>query len=404
MKNLVQKFAAISMLASVLVACNNNDETTEGPSQSDGEILAAKLTEQQPIAIDGSATGWTPGDWAVDVNYPGTDVSDVTADNADGTLPRNINSDLTLEENSTWILAGGVHVRNGATLTIEPGVRVVDLEGEDVAYLMVEQGGKIEANGTAENMIVFTSQDQVPGSWGGIIINGYAPINVEGGKAHPEVGTGIDGEELWYGGDNPSDDSGSLSYIRLEFGGNEITTDKEHNGFTFNGVGNQTECHHLQAHKGDDDGFEWFGGTANASFLVSTDNKDDQFDWTEGWTGTLENAYAHVAEGCDRGFEGDNNSQNHEATPYSHPTLKNITVIAEENGSDSQGFKIRVGSKVTMENVIVKGFPTGVSIEHDVTLEHVDNTYNGDADDFKVTNLNVSESLEKDIEYKASRQ
>ncbi|NLR94779.1 hypothetical protein [Flammeovirga agarivorans] len=405
MKNYFKTLAVAGVSAlTVFSSCEKSENNNTPNPELDGEALAQFLTENNPINANGEASGWDMPEWAVDADYEGTQ-TDVS--NAD-TLPQVIDQNLTLAAHSTWFLKGGVHVKANATLTIEEGVHIVDPDEDGVSYLMIEQDAKIIAKGTAENMIVFTTEDAPtkgkPGSWGGIIINGHAPINNgdDTGRAVPEVS----GPGIWYGGHNPSDNSGILEFVRLEFGGNQITADKEHNGFTFNGVGNGTVLRNLQAHKGADDGFEWFGGTVNAENLVSTDNGDDSFDWTEGWVGTAENLYGKNTTQGDRGLEGDNNQNNNAMEPFSFPTLRNVTLIAH-SGNQSQGLKLREGTKVKLENIKVEGYPTGVSIEHNITLVHVHETYFPEegkepANSFTVNNLSVSDA-QTPIEYKASR-
>ncbi|AZQ64398.1 hypothetical protein EI427_19935 [Flammeovirga pectinis] len=406
MKNYTKNLFVAGILASTLFSSCEKENNTPTPDDGiNGTELANFLNANNPISVESeSATGWAKPSWAVDADYSGTDV-DIT--NAE-TLTGNITSDLTLSANSVHFLKGGVHVKAGVTLTIEEGVKIVDPDEAGVSYLMIEQDAKIIAQGTAQNMIVFTTENAssigAPGSWGGIIINGHAPINNgdESGRAVPEVA----GDGIWYGGNQPTDNSGILEYVRLEFGGNQITADKEHNGFTFNGVGSGTIVRNLQAHKGADDGFEWFGGTVNAENLVSTDNGDDSFDWTEGWVGTATNLYGENVTQGDRGLEGDNNQANNAMEPFSFPTLKNITLI-NQGASNSQGLKLREGTKVKIENIVVQGYPTGVSIEHDITLTHVHASYfpeNGKEaeNSFIISDIKVLESTTP-IEYKESR-
>ncbi|HBG53269.1 MAG TPA: hypothetical protein DDW70_03525, partial [Rikenellaceae bacterium] len=168
-------------------------------------------------------------------------------------------------------------VKPGVTFTIEPGVIIVAKDDDVVDYILVEQGGKIDARGTAANPVVMTSERKEAGAWGGVHICGLAPINVTGTTSKSEIGDAL------YGGSNVADNSGTLSYIRVEYTGYAFSEEKEANGFTFYGVGNGTVVDHLQSYKGSDDGFEWFGGTVNVKYLVATDNGDDSFDWTEGW-------------------------------------------------------------------------------------------------------------------------
>ncbi len=257
-----------------------------------------------------------------------------------------------------------VYVKNGATLTIEPGVIVSSDPNEAVAYLLIEQGAKIMAQGTDVSPIVFTSGAATParGDWGGIIICGEAPIN-KGTTATAEVG------DVLYGGSNAADDSGILEYVRVEYTGNAINSEKEHNGFTFNGVGSGTTLSYLQAYMGGDDGFEFFGGTVNASYLVSTGSKDDSFDWTYGWSGNGSYWIAEqAADEGDRGIEADNQGGANGATPFSNPTLTNITINGRGVAASTDGMKLREGTKGNISNVMIDGFKDALEVEHDQTV------------------------------------
>lgn len=302
-----------------------------------------------------------------------------------------ISGDITADETWSYLdangnvaiytLAGGVHVKDGVTLTIEAGVNVVSDPNEAVAYLLVEQGGKIMAEGTSTDPIVFTSGAATParGDWGGIIICGSAPIN-KGTTATAEVG------DVLYGGTASTDDSGILQYVRVEYTGNAINTEKEHNGFTFNGVGSGTTLSYLQAYMGGDDGFEFFGGTVDADHLVSTGSKDDCFDWTYGWTGAGSYWIAEQAsdEG-DRGIEADNQGGANGSTPFSNPTLTNITLVGRGVSAGKVGMKLREGTKGDISNVTIDGFEDGIQVEHDQT---VSNAADGSLDlsNIKITN------------------
>ena len=170
----------------------------------------------------------------------------------DSTSPPEVDSDIT--KDTTWEgiigVKRGIHVKSGATLTIKKGTKIIFLEKN--SYLLIERGGKINAVGTATEMIVFASSKKEYGTAGGVIINGYAPIN-QGTGSKSEIG------DVDFGGDKADDNSGVLEYCRVEFGGVQITDEKEHNGFTFNGVGSGTKISHLQAYKCSDDTYEFFG-------------------------------------------------------------------------------------------------------------------------------------------------
>ena len=202
-------------------------------------------------------------------------------------LKGEITEDVTLKSGQTYELDGVYRVKEGATLNIEAGVKIVALYDETVDYILVEQGAKINAVGTASNPIVMTSDKEEPGAWGGIHICGRAHTNAEGGTGSSEIGGAT------YGGNDDADNSGTLRYVRVEYTGYAFDEEHEANGISFYGVGNGTTVDHCQAYKGSDDGFEFFGGSVNVSNMVVVSCSDDSFDWTEGWNGTGTNLMAY---------------------------------------------------------------------------------------------------------------
>lgn len=301
----------------------------------------------------------------------------INNDNGGGTTPPptnevvvlqgSITTDLTLESAKTYELKGGVTVESGATLTIQAGTKIIaGSENGVFAFLLIAQGAKIQAIGTASQPIVFTSKNATPnaGDWGGLLLAGKAPIN-RGLTATSEVANAT------YGGSDPLDNSGTLSYVRIEFAGGKINADAEFNGLSLYGVGSATTIDHIQVFQGNDDGFEFFGGTVNTKYLVSVGAKDDLFDWTDGWIGKNQFwvGLQTSIEG-DRGIEADNLSSNRLATPVSNPVIANITLVGAEDGDGgNQAFKLREGTQVKIFNAIAKGFPRrGVQVEHDETI------------------------------------
>ena len=270
-----------------------------------------------------------------------------------------ITEDRILEEGQTYTLTGGLHVKEGATLTIEPGVTIIAQDDDQVDYILIEQGAMIDARGTAGAPIVMTSSRKEAGAWGGLHICGKAPINA-GTDAKSEIG------DASYGGDDASDNSGILQYVRVEYGGYAFSEEKEANGFTFYGVGNGTTVDHLQAYGGSDDGFEWFGGTVNVKYLISTNNTDDSFDWTEGWTGKGQFMIAQqISDECDALIEADNNDNDNMAEPISHPVLSNLTLVG--NGADGRGVRLRAGTQAEIYNAIVTGKGRALTTETEGT-------------------------------------
>lgn len=273
---------------------------------------------------------------------------------------------LTLEKNKEYKLDSKLVVEDGGLLVIQEGAKIIGTGGTS-AYIAVSQGAKINVQGTSTNPVVMTSAEKTRGSWGGLVILGKAPINLESKTAQSEVA------DLTYGGDIADDNSGSIKYLRIEYAGANFSSEKEFNGLSMFGVGSGTVIEYVQAHEGSDDGFEWFGGTVSAKYLVSTNNEDDQFDWTQGWSGqNNENWYAKRTEG-NRGIEADNNGDNNLATPYSNPKIKNITLLGTVEGKEAQALKLREGTKGHLENVYVDSWSVGADIQHDQTITNVSN-------------------------------
>ncbi len=270
-------------------------------------------------------------------------------------------SDLVLEANQSYTLSGGVHIKSGAKLVIPEGVTITAVDDDTPDYILIEQGARIEANGTATNPIVMTSQLKEAGAWGGIHICGRAHTNAEGGIGRSEIGNAT------YGGNDDNDNSGTLRYVRLEYTGFALDEEHEANGISFYGVGNGTTVEYCQAYKGSDDGFEFFGGSVNVRNMVATSCSDDSFDWTEGWNGKAQFLVAYqenestLGYDCDCLMECDNNGDNNQATPVAHPVIANVTLIG--NDGDAQGVRLREGTEVELYNAIITGKALPLTVE-----------------------------------------
>lgn len=281
-----------------------------------------------------------------------------------------ITSDTTWTPNNTYVLQGAVFVENAA-LRIEAGTRIVG-DGSSLGTLVIDRSGQIFAEGRADAPIIFTSDQpagtRARGDWGGLVINGDAPLNVPGGEAFGEGDTGV------YGGTNPDDSSGVVRYVRVEYAGIEFSPDNELNGIAFQGVGRGTVVEFVQVHFNKDDGLEFFGGTVDVKYAVMTGIGDDGYDWTEGWQGRgqfwVEQQYGDDA---DQGIEADNNAENNDLTPRANPTLYNLTLIGDPDfdlGAESdEGILLREGTAATIKNSIVMGFKeVGLNINDAATF------------------------------------
>lgn len=294
----------------------------------------------------------------------------------DSVIEGNINSNAFLTKAKRYLLRGFVNVNPPATLTIEAGT-IIYGEKSSKGTLIINRGAKIIADGTANNPIVFTSQQpqgqRGPGDWGGIIIAGYATINVPGGTAVIEGGTGT-----VYGGGattNDDDNSGILRYIRIEYPGIAFLPDNEINGLTMGGVGRGTTIEYIQVNYSGDDSYEWFGGTVNAKYLIACNGVDDEFDTDFGYRGKIQFAFGlrnpNIADiSGSNGFESDNDGTGTFNSPRTQPWFSNFTIVgpmsdtsATVNPNFRRGAHLRRSTQTSIYNSIVMGYPVGLLID-----------------------------------------
>lgn len=360
----------ILMMAATMGSCSDNDDPTPNPDvnytwTTDGGI---KACDHLLFGEDGK-------------------------DNAEGTVIGNGDQQLVFKGKQTlkkgvYTLKGWVYIGEGSELTIEPGTII---KGDKVtkAALIVERGGKLIAQGTAEAPIVFTSAQPAgqrrPGDWGGVIICGKARNNqtemqIEGGP------------RTKHGGDNDADNSGVLSYVRIEFAGYPFKADQEINGLTLGSVGSGTKIDHVQVSFSNDDSFEWFGGTVNCKYLIAYKGWDDDFDTDNGFSGKVQFGLSvrdpRIADQSQsNGFESDNCADGAQVTPYTSATFSNITFVGPKSSSDFQNnnsyitagsyfpnngsglgkfqaaMQIRRSSRLNCVNSVVCDWPIGLIID-----------------------------------------
>ncbi|MBY5920166.1 hypothetical protein [Ferrimonas balearica] len=284
-----------------------------------------------------------------------------------------IGESINLGADVVWELSGAVVVggdnTNQTVLTIAPGTKIL---GNSDAYLVISRGSQIMAEGTAANPIVFTSVESGlglttdRGQWGGLVLLGNAPVNSCADLANCDVAFEVGNHN--YGGNNEADSSGSLKYVRVEFGGFKINDTQELNGVSFAGVGSGTQVDYLQVHMNDDDGIEFWGGNATVKHVVLTGNFDDSLDWTNGWRGAAQHVYIRTEDNsANRGIEADS-SKSGTDEPMSKPTLANLTLQlgggTNGGGDDAEGILFRVGTGASVFNTLVKGsLETGECLE-----------------------------------------
>lgn len=294
----------------------------------------------------------------------------------------------------TYTLKGWIYIANGAELTLQPGT-VIKGDKTSKASLIVERGGKLHAQGTKSEPIVFTSAqpkgNRKPGDWGGIILCGKAPNNqkemqIEGGP------------RTRHGGSDPADNSGTLSYVRIEFAGYPFQANQEINGLTMGSVGSGTKIDHIQVSYSNDDSYEWFGGTVNCKHLIAYKGWDDDFDTDNGFCGKVQFCLSirdsRIADTSNsNGFESDNWKDGTNLSPMTRPVFSNVTFIGPKamdesfvneagpgkyinggnynpnNGSAlgryQAAIQIRRYSNLSCFNSIAVGYPVGLIIEND---------------------------------------
>ena len=358
--------------------------TVGAVTYTDNAVTVSTTYRYRVIAVRGSKSSAPSGEAAATTPPAGS------AGNVDVT--QDVTASTTWTADKTYTLKGFIHVANGATLTIQPGTKIMGDFNTLGSSLFVLRGAKINAVGTAANPIVFTSSraagQRQPGDWGGLILIGNAKIN-RSGTVNVE-GTGTDGNTVasgknytvaYSGGTADDDNSGTLSYVRVEFAGFAPLQDQELNSFTFAAVGSGTRISYLQAMAGLDDSYEFFGGGLVGDHLVSYESGDDHFDMSEGFKGKLQYLIALQTtqltprtgsgslstdpegiendgcngSGCDLGFD---------STPFTIPVIANFTLIgtgdaATSGSSGGIGMMLRRGTGGYYVNGVVARYPRG---------------------------------------------
>lgn len=258
-------------------------------------------------------------------------------------------------------LEGTVRVRKGATLTIKRGTVIASMPGFD-KYILVEQGAKIRILGTAEEPVVLCADKgcNLPGYWGGLIINGKAPIC---GAAHRVAEVDEAERDQYYGGDDPRDDSGEIHYLIIDSPGASLRADVEHNGLTLNGVGSGTEIDHVAILNSGDDGLECFGGTVSPHTILVRGAEDDLIDLTDGYRGTISRLYGiYRSESRERGeenlclIEADGNLDGRypDAKGMTSATITDCTLEVRSKGPD-YGVLARRGAAIDLSKCEFRG-------------------------------------------------
>lgn len=301
-----------------------------------------------------------------------------------------ISSNLTLKKDFVYRLRGYVYVTNGATLTIEPGTRIVSNK-DSAGVLVITPNAKIIADGTASAPIVFTSAETTPtpGDLGGVVLGGNAKWNGN----HIVMEGGLDVKYASFGGNNDADNSGILRYVRIEYAGKAVNPGDEVNGLSLYGVGTGTIIDFIQISRGYDDAIEIFGGAVNVKHIVLYNNADDDFDFDDGYRGMVQYGISFrdpsytdpkgTTGDVSNNFEVDNVNPGNGFTlnraPVTFPVMSNITAIGPNSAPGAGGTSVdygwgmrwRRGAGFILANSVVIGSATqAFRVQEDSTISY----------------------------------
>jgi len=317
-------------------------------------------------------------------NNPGDTTS------ASGDIRGIITSDQHWTKDKTYRLRGYVYVTNGATLTIDPGTKIVSNK-DSAGVLVIYRGAKIMAEGTSSEPIVFTSNETnpQPGDLGGVVLVGQA----RGNGNHSVLEGGVDPQFSVFGGTNDADNSGVLKYVRIEYAGKAVNPGDEINGLSLYGVGSGTTIDYVEIIRGLDDAFEFFGGTVNCKHLIAYNCADDDFDMDDGFRGKIQYAISikdpsftdnkGTTGDISNNFEVDNVNPSNgflwTRTPITFPVLSNFTAVGPNNAAGTSsdygyGMRWRRGAKFILANsIVIGGQRAGLDIDDDSTASYYKN-------------------------------
>ena len=370
------------------------------------------------VGTDGTGESWEYLDSYVERNFdkgPSTtyDLNEWTISSVDGcgttnedcSVKATIGSYLyaatvtDITSNVTWsgdkTISGKVVVKDGGVLTIEAGTVVkaaFAANPVDATAVIVAKGGKLNAVGTADKPIIFTteyddltaadvsSEDNKKlvstlysgattndltqrGLWGGIIMLGKGIVGEDGGEDDIEgVAEGYD--FTTYGGSVADDNSGTLDYVSIRHGGATIANGDEINGLTLGGVGSGTKISNIEIISNDDDGIEFFGGNVDVTNILIFNQKDDAIDIDEAYAGTITNAYVAMGADSDNVFEIDGSEDSTKAVTGSY-TIDGVTAYQayDNSGKLDQYGNWKSGATGANKNIVYKGFAAGTYLE-----------------------------------------
>lgn len=350
-------------------------------------------------------TGTTSNNWLA--GWTNWDPENAVYPAATATITGNITSNTTWTSGNTYLLVGNVSVTNNAILTIQPGT-IIRGDKNSKGCLIISAGAKINAQGTVAQPIIFTSNEdpsgngRAPADWGGVILLGNGIINTAcatcatSPKQNYIEGFATNFNEILYGGNNNNDNSGIMTYCRIEFAGVALSTtpNSEINGLTFGGVGSGTQIDHIQVSFSGDDSYEWFGGAVDAKYLVAFRGLDDDFDTDFGYAGRVQfglivrDKDISDAAGDSNGFESDNFNPGLGSLPITKAIFSNITSIGPKRDGNTtlpvgekfeRGIFTRRNTAISVHNSIIVGWEKGWHVSGATTFDNYNANLNLDS-------------------------
>ncbi|PTX44548.1 hypothetical protein C8P64_0528 [Christiangramia gaetbulicola] len=353
---MITNFTAVSTTGGVALQFKSVSGATITGLSLSGYDTAVDITDDNRTDLSGIILNGAPVDLNLDYSGdPTVDVSmfDWISNRGQvSVLPSTIEGNLTLDASNEYVISNTVSVEDGGKLTIPAGTQITARSDSETdatnIYIVVQQGGMIEVNGTESNPVVMSSTSGAAGSWGGLVIAGKASTD-EGINATAEVGG------ILYGGTEDEDNSGSINYLILKDAGAAINAESQYNGLSLYAVGSGTTIENIAIMNGADDGVEFFGGTVSVKNIYLENNEDDAVDWTEGWSGTIENTYvSHTIDNFSTAIEADKRDAS--------PKIINFTAVSTTGGTALQ-FKATSGAVI--EGLSLSGYETIIDITDD---------------------------------------
>ena len=355
---------------------------SSGTATVTAEPAAGATTGDVTVTVTGASAG------ALDITLTVTDAEGQSTEasatvNVENIImvTANITGDVTWNTGNIYVLTTRIAVESGATLNIEAGVVVKGQAGAGAnsTALLVARGGTLNVSGTSTSPVIFTSiadniqpgqiaspnlTPDVQGLWGGIIILGNAPISADSNPLQIEGIPPSDTNGL-YGGNNPTDNSGTIRYLSIRHGGTNIGEGNEINGLTLGGVGSGTTIEFVEIVGNQDDGIEPFGGSVDVTNILVWNSGDDSFDCDQAYSGTIDNFIGILGGNSDHAMELDG-PEGADITPDAY-TLQNGSLKGKGAGNTSGGeyVDLRSDAKANLDNIYFFNFSESSDFELD---------------------------------------